>query len=76
LTSHFHWFKNKGSEMRPWQRVLGIIVTFHFVCLCWILFRADSLATVGTMLSQIFTNFHPEVFPQFIAGYKTVFTLM
>jgi alginate O-acetyltransferase complex protein AlgI len=76
LTSHFPWFKNKGSEMRPWQRVLGIIVTFHFVCLCWILFRADSLATVGTMLSQIFTNFHPEVFPQFIAGYKTVFALM
>jgi alginate O-acetyltransferase complex protein AlgI len=23
-----------------WNKVLGVIVTFHFVCFCWILFRA------------------------------------
>jgi D-alanyl-lipoteichoic acid acyltransferase DltB (MBOAT superfamily) len=27
---------------RPWRRALAILLTFHFVCLCWILFRADS----------------------------------
>ena len=28
------------------------------------------------MLSQICTNFHPEVFAQFVTGYKGVFILM
>ena len=31
---------------------------------------------VGEMLSQIFTNFHSEVFGQFIIGYKMVFSLL
>ena len=31
---------------------------------------------IGEMLSQIATQFHPEVFPQFVVGYKGVFVLM
>ena len=34
------------------------------------------MQTVGEMLSQIVTQFHPEVFPQFVWGYKGVFSLM
>ena len=34
------------------------------------------MQTVGEMLTQIFTNFHPEVFTQFVMGYKGVFILM
>lgn len=34
------------------------------------------MKAVGEMLSQIFTNFHPEVFMQFVSGYKGVFALM
>lgn len=34
------------------------------------------MKAVGEMLGQIFTNFHPEVFMQFVMGYKGVFTLM
>jgi alginate O-acetyltransferase complex protein AlgI len=26
-----------------WRRALSIVFTFHFVCLCWIFFRAESL---------------------------------
>jgi D-alanyl-lipoteichoic acid acyltransferase DltB (MBOAT superfamily) len=26
----------------PWRRALAVLFTFHFVCLCWIVFRADS----------------------------------
>ena len=62
--------------MKPWRRVIGVLVTFHLVCFGWILFRADSMQTVGEMLTQIFTNFHPEVFTQFVMGYKGVFVLM
>ena len=76
VMGRFSSFKQVGTEMKPWRRVLGIIFTFHLVCLGWILFRADSMQTVGEILTQIGTNFHPEVFMQFIHGYKGVCLLM
>lgn len=76
VMGRFGGFKQLGQEMRPWRRVLGIFVTFHLVCFGWILFRADSMKAVGEVLTQIFTNFHPEVFLQFVTGYKGVFALM
>ena len=68
--------KATGAEMPVWRRIIGICLTFHVVCLGWILFRATSMQHVGEMLSQIVTQFHPEVFPQFVWGYKGVFSLM
>ncbi len=76
VMAHFSGFKALGKDMTPVRRVLGVIVTFHLVCFGWIFFRADSLQTVGEVLTQITTNFHPEVFPQFVIGYQGVFTLM
>ena len=76
IMGHFSSFKALGCEMKPWRRVLGVLITFHVVCFGWILFRATSMKAVGEMLSQIFTNFHPEVFMQFVSGYKGVFALM
>lgn len=76
MMNHFSGFKPMGNEMKPWRRILGVFITFHLVCLGWILFRATSMQAVGEMLSQIFLNFHPEVFPQFVSGYKGVFALM
>lgn len=73
---HFPGFKSTGSEMKPWRRVVGILVTFNLVCLAWIFFRAKSLQTVKEMLGQITTDFHPEVFPQFVTGYKGVVFLL
>jgi alginate O-acetyltransferase complex protein AlgI len=35
------------------------LATFHVVCLGWLFFRADSIATVGTMLARLFTAFGP-----------------
>lgn len=76
VMGRFSSFKAMGSEMKPWRRVVGIFVTFHLVCFGWILFRADSMQTVGEILSQITTHFHAEVFTQFVSGYRGVFTLM
>lgn len=76
VIGRFHSFKKVGTEMKPWRRVLGVLITFHLVCLGWVLFRAPSMRIVGEMLSQIGTNFHPEVFTQFVFGYKGVFALM
>jgi D-alanyl-lipoteichoic acid acyltransferase DltB (MBOAT superfamily) len=57
-------------------KIAGILLTFHFVCFCWIFFRADSMEAVGQVLKQIFTAFHPEVFVDFVRGYPWVFVLM
>ncbi|MEZ4918220.1 MAG: MBOAT family O-acyltransferase [Saprospiraceae bacterium] len=56
----------------PMRRFLGGLFTFHFVCLCWIFFRAQSVEAVGQMLSQIAFFFHPQVFFEFIDGYPMV----
>lgn len=76
VMGRFSSFKAVGSEMKPWRRVVGVLITFHLVCFGWILFRADSMQTVGEMLSQIGRHFHPEVFTQFVAGYRGVCMLM
>ncbi|MDR2469281.1 MAG: MBOAT family protein, partial [Tannerella sp.] len=72
----FPGFKREGKEMKPLRRILGVICTFHIVCFGWIFFRSDSVDTGMTLLKQIFTNFRPEIFPQFIDGYRSVFLLM
>ncbi len=72
----FPSFKKVGEEMVPWRRVVGVLFTFHIVAFGWIFFRAESMEKACEMLSQIVTNFHPEVFTQFVVGYKGVFTLM
>ena len=76
IMAYFPSFKKVGSEMVPWRRVLGTIFTFHLVAFGWIMFRADSMGTVSEILSQIAGNFHPEVFGQFVTGYRMVFILM
>jgi D-alanyl-lipoteichoic acid acyltransferase DltB (MBOAT superfamily) len=76
LMTLFPRLKATGREMGTAARVAGMVATFHLVCLGWILFRAKSLQTVIDMNRQIFTNFHAEVIPQFVEGYKLVLALM
>ena len=76
VMSAFPSFKKVGAEMTCGRRIIGTLFTFHLVCFGWIFFRAESMQKVGEMLTQITTNFHPEIFGQFVSGYKTVFLLM
>ncbi len=57
-------------------RILGVLITFHFVCFSWIFFRADSMEVAGSMLRQISTSFHPEIISDFVKGYPYIFILM
>lgn len=68
-------FKSDGSQMTLWRRIIGIFITFHVVCLSWILFRADSMTVVKQVLSQIFTDFKFKLIPDVVFGYKEVFLL-
>src|SRR6478609_5986520 len=54
----------------------SILLTFHFVCFCWIFFRATSMQMSWEIISQITQNFKPEVFFDFLVGYKGVVLLM
>ena len=54
----------------------AVLLTFHFVCFCWIFFRNTTFEGSATMIRQIFTSFHPELFLQLIQGYWKVFVLM
>ena len=69
----------RGASLgRTWFpfRVLGVIITFHFVCFCWIFFRAKSFTDSTTILTQIFTNFNGEAALTMFNAYAPVFYMM
>ena len=69
LTSmKFPWFEKKTW----WTTVGGVLLTFHFVCFCWIFFRATSMETAWQMIGQIVGHFSPRIFGDFLWGYSTV----
>ncbi len=50
------WWMNKtGNKVirYPW---LGWLLTFNFVCLAWVFFRAPGLSTVSEMAGQLFSG--------------------
>ncbi len=73
------WWKSffpAGARLSRWRMVFGGIWAFHFVCFCWIFFRAGEMSVVYAVLNQIFTAFHPEVAFDFLEGYAPVVFLM
>jgi len=50
----------------------GVLLTFHFVCFCWIFFRAENMDIAGQVIGQILWNFNPQVCWDFLIGYSTV----
>jgi hypothetical protein len=59
----------------PWK-IIGVIFTFHFVCFCWIFFKAATFKDAGSMLTQIFTNFDAGAFRPLISNYWSVVLIM
>ena len=45
--------RSAPSPDRPWLHAAKVVLMFHFVCLSWLLFRAQSMAQVFGMLHQI-----------------------
>ncbi len=72
----------KAIWARPEERPSGlylwirVFLTFHFVCFCWIFFRADSLTDVYVILNQIVFNFDASILGHFIFGYRGILMLM
>ena len=68
--------KKKAVGYSGGKNFVRVLLTFHFVCFCWIFFRAANMATVGEILAQIFYHFNLALLPEFIQGYKVVMMLM
>lgn len=66
----------KHYQSKGFMRIVGIIITFHFVCLAWMFFRQGDIDSVGIMLNQIVTLFRPQVALQWVQGYWGVASLM
>ncbi|HYC84968.1 MAG TPA: MBOAT family protein [Chryseosolibacter sp.] len=58
------------------SNAINVLLTFHFVCFCWIFFRAPSMQVAGDMIGQILYHLHPEILIEFLAGYKAVVLMM
>ena len=80
LAFHKVWMALTGQKVGVkrgfWAQTLCVIVTFHFVCLCWIFFRNVDFSNSMAMLRQIGTSFHIELLPQLIEGYWKVLVVM
>jgi len=64
------WADRRGPSTRPstaWTRWGARLVTFHFVCLAWIFFRADSFDAAWDMITGLFTGWG-ETSPLVTAG--------
>jgi alginate O-acetyltransferase complex protein AlgI len=48
------------------------LLTFHFICFCWIFFRAQNLETVWEMLHQVAFSFNAQILGEFLRGYAVV----
>lgn len=70
----FHHEKHYHSTGLRW--LLSVLLTFHFVAFCWIFFRNHTFEASWMMITQIVTNFHPELFEQVVTGYWIVFAMM
>ena len=70
----FHHDKTYQSTGLRW--LLSVLLTFHFVAFCWIFFRNNTFEASWVMITQVFTNFHPELFEQVVTGYWIVFAVM
>lgn len=80
LIVHKACFRCNKAVASPWLRLLkrgvACLLTFHFVCFCWLIFRHTDMTGVGHMLHQIFTDFHAERTLLLWSNYRVVFIIM
>jgi len=57
-------------------KVVGVLVTFNFVCFCWIFFKASTFSDAWALIHQVVYDFQPEVWLELYNGYTAVFWVM
>lgn len=65
-----------GVNRRWWYNAIAIFITFHFVCFCWIFFKAKDFSIANDMIHQIRYDFSFSVWGAFFDNYKAVLGMM
>ena len=73
-TNVFH--HDRAYQSTGFRKWIAIFLTFNFVCFTWIFFRNGTFEASWSMIHHIFADFHAELLPQVIIGYKYVFALI
>jgi len=77
---YLEFFPAKTQNYRPVRKFIisafSMLITFHFVCFCWIFFRAGDMEIAKQMIRQILFHFNPRIFFEFITGYQSVLLMM
>lgn len=74
LIGHKELGNSKPSDgtTPKWRMALNVFLTFNLIAISFVFFRANSLEDVQTIATQVFTNFHISVAPQFLEGYLLI----
>lgn len=67
--------KGLNSNRPWWLCIFAAIVTFHFVCLGWLLFRAETTSQAWNMLALIFANLEGTPFSAFASATIVLYVL-
>ena len=72
------WMKHLqgGKVGGKFLKLAGVIITFHFVCFCWIFFKAATFHDAWALIHQIVYDFQPEILVELYQGYTAVFWVM
>lgn len=81
LAVHKYYLEIKGKLSKSFTSLfdhkwIATLVTFHFVCFCWIFFRAPNFVIAKQLLHQIFTAFNAAIVFTFITSYYKIVLLM
>jgi len=81
LSIHKTWVMITGRPLakinsRWWYNTITVVITFHFVCFCWIFFKAASFTDASNMIHQILHDFSFSVWGAFFANYKPVLAMI
>ena len=77
LAVHKIWMLMTGKRLGKvsnswWYKAIAVFLTFHFVCLGWVFFKAGSFTDAGNMIHQITHDFSFSVWGAFFNNYKMV----
>ncbi|MDR3187799.1 MAG: MBOAT family protein [Prevotellaceae bacterium] len=64
----------QGKAKLP--RFLLVLLTFHFVCLTWIFFRAADVSLALDFIRRIGAEFYASAIPEVVSGYSVIFGLI
>jgi alginate O-acetyltransferase complex protein AlgI len=64
--------KTKNQSVAQVTKAVQWLLTFHFICFCWIFFRAQNLESVWEMLHTVAFSFNAQILSEFLRGYAVV----